>query len=334
VLNLFNFHSWAPLGIDLQNISAAPGVTLLSQNLLGTTVTALGYLYNRNERTGKYYLSISNESLYPAIDLNVDYGGRKDIGVYTKNDSVPEKWNEFNLSAGLRLPLNWTHNSWIRSFQPGIGMNYKYLIMDESVPFKFENDQIIAINYSLVTSNKMKMSQRDLFPRWSQKLELNYRNTPFINSTNSLFAGQVTIDFPGIGRHHGLRLYGAYQKKIENVYPFSDVIIFPRGYTSILRDEIYSFSAMYSMPLFYPEWQINHIMYFKRFKTSLFYDFAKSTDPLLPRVFSSIGLDLSSDFSLLNLIAPLDAGLRSIYNPETRQMKFELLFSLNFGAMY
>jgi hypothetical protein len=142
------------------------------------------------------------------------------------------------------------------------------------------------------------------------------------------------MDFPGIARHHGLRLYGGYQKKRVTFYSFSDYIIFPRGYTNIYRDEIYSFSAMYTLPLFCPEWQIDHLLYFKRFKTSVFYDFAKSTDNLLPRFFSSVGLDLTSDFSLLNLIAPLDAGLRSIYIPETGKIKFELLFSLNFGAMY
>ncbi len=333
ILNLFNFHSWAPLGIDLQNFTAAPGVTFLSQNLLGTTVTAMGYLYNRNEKAGKTYLSVNNESLYTAIDLNLDYGGRKDLGIYTENDSVPEKWRELNLSAGLRLPLNWTHNFWIRSFQPAVAINYKNLKMDESVPFKFDHDQIVAINYSMLASNTIKTSQRDIFPRWSQLLQLNYSSTPF-SSSNSLFAGQITLDFPGIGRHHGLRLYGAYQKRNEDFYPFSDLIIFPRGYTETTRDEIYSYSAMYSMPLFYPEWQIGQLCYFKRIKTTLFYDFARSTDKLQPRFLSSVGLDLTSDFSLLNLIAPFDAGLRSIYNPETGEMKFELLFSLNFGAIY
>jgi hypothetical protein len=290
ILNLFNFHSWAPIGLDIQNVSVAPGVILLSQNLLGTTVTALGYQYNRNERNGKYYLSMTNESLYPAIDFGLDYGGRKDNSIYINNDSVPETWNEFNLYVGLRLPLNWIHNSWIRSFQPAIGMNYKNLKMDESVPAEFDHDQIIAVNYSLTTSNTAKTSQRDIYPCWGQKLQLNYCNTPFDDGSNSIFAGQLTMNFPGIGRHHSLRLYGAYQKKNVTFYSFSDFIIFPKGYTSISRDKIYSFSVMYSMPLFYPEWQIKHLLYFKRFKTSFFYDFAKSQDGLLPRFFSSVGL--------------------------------------------
>jgi hypothetical protein len=206
--------------------------------------------------------------------------------------------------------------------------------MDESIPFKFDHDQIIAVSYSLIASNTLKTSLRDILPRWSQLLQLTFNNTPFNNSSNSLFAGQVTMDFPGIGRHHGLRIYGGYQKRNEDFYPFADLIIFPRGYTDIMRNEISSFSATYSMPLFYPEWQVGNLMYFKRFKTAFFYDFAKSTDPNLPGFISSVGLDLTSDFAFFNLIAPLDAGIRSIYIPETGEMKFGLLFSLNFGGMY
>jgi hypothetical protein len=334
VFNLFNLHSWAPVGIDIRSYSVAPGVTLLSQNLLGTTVAALGYQYNRNEKAGKYYFSLSNESLYPAIDFSVDYSERNDTGLYTGNYPITEKWHEFSLSAGLRLPLNWTHNYWIRSFQPGVSMGFKYLHFDESEPIAFDHEQIIAIYFSLVASNAKKTARRDIYPRWSQQLQVNFNNTPFEESTNSIFASQITMDFPGIGRHHGIRLYWGYQKRKEDFYPFSDFIMFPRGYTDIKRDEIYSFSAMYSMPLFYPEWQIGHFLYFKRFKATLFYDFAKSTDDQLPGFLSSAGLDLTSDFSILNFIMPLDAGLRSIYIPETGEMKFEALFSLNIGALY
>lgn len=332
--SLFNFHSWAPVGIDIQNFTVRPGITFLSQNLLATNVTTLGYLYDQNQRTGKYYLSLSNESLYPAIDVNIDYGGRRDILVNNMNDSIQVKWKELNLSTGIRLPLKWTHNVWRRSFQPEIGLSYKYLKMDESVPDQFEHKKIIAADYSLNATNLMKTSLRDLYPRWGQQLQINYNHTPFEEGSNSIFAGQLTLDFPGIARHHGLRLYGAYQKKNENYYTFSDYINFPRAYTNIFRNNIYSFSTLYSMPLILPDWQIKHFLYIKRIKTAFFYDFAKSTEQVFPRYFSSTGLDLTMDFSLFNFIAPFDAGLRSAYIPETGKMKFQLLFTLNLNSLY
>lgn len=332
--HLFNFHSWAPLGIDMENFSALPGVTLISQNNLSTTVSTLGYQYNRNERSGKYFFTVSNESLYPAVDFKMDYGRRQDFVMYTSNDSVQEKWNEFNVFAGLRLPLKWTHNVWTRSFQPAASLNYKSLKMDESVNLTFNHDRIVTTNYSLLAANEMKSSPRDMGPRWAQYVQLNYSNTPFNNQSNSIFAGQATLSFPGIGRHHVFGLYGAYQKKKEEFYSFSDLIILPRGYSEIDRKELFSFSATYALPLFYPEWRIGHLMYFKRFKTMLFYDYARSSDILLPRSFSSVGFDLTSDFSLFSLIAPLDAGLRTIYHPEDGTMNFEFVFALNFGGMY
>lgn len=332
--HLFNVHSWAPVGIDMENFSALPGVTFISQNHLSTTVSTLGYQYSRNERTGKYFLSVSNESLYPAIDFKMDYGRRQDFGMYTSNDSVQEKWHEFNVFAGLRLPLKWTHNVWTRSFEPAAGLNYKSLKMDEPVKVTFEQDRIVTAGYSLLATNEMKSSPRDMGPRWAQYLQLNYSNTPFNNQSSSIFAGQATLSFPGIARHHVLGLYGAYQKKNEHFYTFSDLIVLPRGYTEIERKELFSFSATYALPLFYPEWRIGHLAYFKRFKTMLFYDYARSTDTQLPHVFSSVGLDLTSDFSLFSLIAPLDAGLRTIYHPEDGTMNFEFVFALNFGGMY
>lgn len=334
ILHLFNFHSWLPVGIDIQNVLVSPGATIFSQNLLGTTVTAVGYLYDRNQKSGKYYISITDGSLYPAINLNIDYGGRRGIQVSNQNDTIPIKWKELNLTTGLGLPFKWTHNFWIQTFQPSINLNYKYLRMDEAVPINFTHDKIIAVNYTLLATNLMKTSLRDLYPHWGQQLQINFNNTPFEEGINSIFAGQLTLDFPGIARHHGLRLYGGYQKKTENYYNLSDYVIFPRGYNQIFRNEIVCFSALYSMPLFSPDCQLKHFLYIKRFNAALFYDFAKSSDQTLPRFFSSTGLDLTMDFCSFNFVAPFNTGLRSAFIPETRRMNFQVLFSINLNSIY
>jgi hypothetical protein len=332
--NLFNFHSWMPVGIDFQNITASPGVTLLSQNLLSTNITTLGYMWDRNQQTGKYVFSMRNESFYPAIDINMDYGDRRDIVVNNRNDTIPIKWKELNVSTGLRLPLSWTHNIWLRSIQPSVILNYKYLRMDEAVPISFTHNHLFVPEYALQASNLMNTSNRDIYPRFGQQIQFNFNNTPFASSNNSIFAMQTILDFPGIARHHGLRIYGAYQKKTEPDYSFSDFIILPRGYEQIFRNQLASFSALYSMPLFSPDWQLGHFLYIKRVKTAVFYDYAQSKDLMVPEVFSSTGVDLSMDFRLFNFVSPFDAGIRSIYLPETGQMKFQVLFSLNLNSIY
>ena len=35
------------------------------------------------------------------------------------------------------------------------------------------------MRYGLVLSNQTRMSQRDIYPRWGQRLEIGYTHTPF-----------------------------------------------------------------------------------------------------------------------------------------------------------
>ena len=334
LLNKINIHSWAPVGIDIQNISAAPGITLFSQNLLETTVISSGYLYNRNEKSSRVFMNLSDEGRYTAIDLKIDYGNRADTGRYTDNETIPERWKEFNLSPGIRVPLYWTRGPWIRKLSAALNINFKFLKMDKEIPVEFEDDVVIAPGYTLLASNELKTSYRDIYPRWSQEIQVDYNHTPFGTNQNSIFAGQLTFDMPGFFAITDLGFTIGYQKKEAETYPFQDYIIFPRGYSEIIGEEISSYSAMYTLPLFYPDWRIKYFTYLKRVKASLFYDLARSTDNLKTDFFSSAGIDLTFDFNLFNVIVPLEAGVRSAYLIETGTPGFGFLFSLNFGAMY
>jgi hypothetical protein len=334
ILNKINIHSWAPVGLDIQNISAAPGITLFSQNLLETTVLSTGYLYYRNEKSSLVFMNLSDEGRYTAIDFRLEYATRADTGIYTDNETIPEKWKEFNISPGFRIPLYWTRGPWIRKLSAAINVNFKFLEMEEEIPVEFRDEVIIAPGYTLLASNELKTSYRDIYPRWSQEIQVNYNHTPFGTNQNSIFAGQLKFDMPGIFVHHGFRLYIGYQKKLAETYPFQDYIVFPRGYSEIFGEEISSYSAMYTLPLFYPDWRIKYFTYLKRVKASLFYDRAKSTDNLKTDFFSSAGIDLTFDFNLFNVIVPLEAGVRSAYLIEAGKPSFGFLFSLNFGGMY
>jgi hypothetical protein len=334
LLNKINVHTWAPIGIDIQNFEVAPGFTLFSQNLLETTVISAGFLYNQNERTGRVFMNLSDESKYSAIDLNIDYGNRADTGMYTLDKIIPEKWKELNITPGLRLPLYWTSGPWIRILKAAAYVNFKFLKMDKEIPVKFDDTEIVAPGYSFLFSNKLKMSYRDIYPQWSQELQLDFGHTPFGKNKNSIFSGQITFDMPGFSSHHGFRLYAGYQKKTAETYPFQDYLIFPRGYSNINRKEVSTYSAMYTMPLFYPDRRIRYFTYLKRVKVSFFYDLARSSDNLKPDSFSSAGADLSFDFNLFNIIVPLEAGIRSAYLIESNKAHFGFLFAVNFGGMY
>jgi hypothetical protein len=330
-LNLFNFHSWAPVSMDINNLNFSPGVTLLSQNLLGTSFTTLGYSYDLNEETGKYYLNYRYEGLYPAINLQADYGLRR--GIY--HDTIKYNYHELNISGGLSVPLNWYVRSWYMGFQPSAEYSYKLLTMEPGTELKFTQDRYHSLAYRFFFYTQVRQSTRDLLPKWGQTLDINFQNTPFDgDSANSIFSAELTVYFPGLARHHGFRLYGGYQDRVVHHYYYSGIINLPRGYSGIYADRIVSGSVSYAFPVFYPDWNIGPLLYLKRLKGNLFYDYARTfnAEPILS--YQSIGLDLTVDFNLFRHFAPLAAGLRSIYFPQTGTIGFEFLYSLNLSGIY
>jgi len=325
-LNLFNFHSWAPIAIDIDNINAYPGVTLLSQNLLGTSFTTLGYEYNLNEKTSKYSMKYSYEGWYPAFDLQADYGLRRGM---TK-DTVYYDFDELNLSAWVRVPLNWNVKSWFVGLQPYAGYSYELLKMNPDFELRFRKDRFNSLNTKLYFYAQSRMSERDLAPRWAQSLDLNFRQTLFeADTASSIFAAELNLYFPGLFRHHSIRFYSGYQERVTYYYPYSDQIILPRGYTHLYPGKMFSGSANYTFPIFYPDWNIGPVIYLKRLNANLFCDYALSFDQDPNQDYISTGIDLTFDFHLFRWFAPLEAGLRTIYLPEAGTFSFELLYSVD-----
>jgi hypothetical protein len=329
-LHLFNLHSWAPLAVDAANTDINPGITLLSQNLLGTSFASLGYEYNLNEETGKYSLGYRYEGLYPAFDLAMDYGLNRAVHTDTAGNKINYKYHELNLSGGVSLPLNWYVKSWFIGFQPYAAYTYKNLRMDPGSELKFRKDRFHSLDYRLFFYAQARQSHRDLMPRWGQLLEINYRHTPFDGDTaNSIFAAEMALYFPGLVRHHGFKFYGGYQDRGHDDYYYSSLISFPRGFAGIYSDQALSGSLAYVFPVACPDWSIGPLIYLKRIKAAVFYDYALLFDRSPDQSYYSTGLDLTFDFHLFRNFVPLEAGLRTIYLPQDNRFTFEFLYSLN-----
>jgi hypothetical protein len=335
-LNLFNFHSWAPLALDINNMEVNPGVTLLSQNLLGTSYTSFSYEYDLNEEAGKYSFDYSYEGFYPTLNLGVNYGLRR--GAHRDdNDSVTNyKYHELNAYTGTAIPLSWNVKSWYMGVRPGASYSYKYLRMDPSSDLRFNYDRINALSYRLFSYAQQKSSYRDLQPRWGQLFELNFRHTLCDSTftTNSLFSIAGVSYFPGFAKHHGFRLYLGYQQRNADYYYFSNLISTPRGQSGIYSDNMVSISASYVFPVFYPDWRLGPVLYFKRLKGAVFYDHSILMDESPYIDYNTIGLDLSVDFHFLSILAPLEIGLRSMYFPGTSTFGFQFLWGFNIDSLY
>jgi len=331
--HLFNFHSWAPVSIDATNYEVNPGVSLMSQNVLSSTFATMGYEYNLNEDYGKYYLNFRYEGWYPVFDFQVDYGKRESYTYDTLHQRVDFSWWETNFSSEVSLPLNLTLGKYSRSLQPSIGLNYTQLDMDPEAPVRFKRSNYKTIDHRIYYYNLRKTVDRDMYPKWGQIVDLMLRTAPFEGDTlGSMFGAETRLFFPGLVRHHSLNFYAGYQKRIDNTVYYGNMISYPRGYVNEHTDELASIAVNYKFPIIYPDFSLSSLLYLKRIKANLFYDYAEGTHEGVTTIYNSTGVDLVADVHVLRFLAPLELGCRLIYLPAEQTFTSQFLFSVNFTS--
>ena len=329
--HLFNLHSWAPVGIDLDNYTVTPGVTLLSQNLLSSSVSTLGYYYDINEQTGKIKFNYDYYGWYPVIKIGVEYGGRRQ---YHYNDSLQQndeiRSTETDINAGFSLPLTFTRSKWLWGIQPYVGISQKFLKMHPDSKYSFNTDRFTSLTYQFYIYDQLRRSARDIFPKWGQSLNFIYRHTPFGQENNTQLFSSFIAYLPGIINHHGIKLYGAYQKTERVNYPYSNLFSTARGYSNLSFDEVLSFKGDYALPIIYPDLSIPSVLYLKRIYGHVFYDYMYDLDPTARQIYSSTGLELYTDWHFLGTPLIVTLGGRASYKIEDSSTVFEFLFGLGY----
>ncbi len=333
--NLINIHSWAPLSIDVDNTSINPGVSVMSQNKLSSTFATLGYEYNLNEKTGKYYFNLDYEGLYPIFNIKLESGKR--ALTYNDNHNVSQRftWNEASLETGVRIPLNLTQGKYFRLIQPQISSTYLNISHNPTTPENFMRGTFQTMEYRIYAYNLLKSSVKDIYSRWGQSIDLNYRNTPFGKThMGNIVSAEARLYFPGIGRHHSLNIYaGVQQRDHSGLYTFADLINYPKGYSGQSSDSLYSLSFNYDLPLLYPDLRIGSLLYLKRIRANLFYDYGSGWNTGMKTIYRSTGAALFGNFHFLRFIAPIELGFRFIYLPEYDRWHTDFLIGVNFGGL-
>lgn len=355
--HLFNFHSWAPLAIDVDDYEFAPGVSALSQNKLGTASLNLGYKWKTAEKTGEIFGKYTFKGWYPVIDINFSSG--KSASEFSTIEQVKDKsghvvhqdttlkrftWNETNFGGDIRIPLDFSSGKFTRFLQPEIKLDYTFYGHDSSTPERFFEGDFQPVTYRLYYQQVLRRSYQDVFPNFGFVADIIYKHTP-VGSTDlgNLFLGQSIIYLPGLLSNHGIKLYSGLQdKNLSSDYSFSETIRYPRGYGKINTTRTYSFASDYKMPLFYPEWSVGNLVYLQRVKVSLFADFAilngnnydnGTITGTYNKDISSFGFELTGDMNFLRFYAPIEMGTRASYLPEFKKVYFDFLFSIDFNSL-
>uniref|UniRef100_UPI0032163C3D hypothetical protein n=1 Tax=uncultured Draconibacterium sp. TaxID=1573823 RepID=UPI0032163C3D len=354
--NLLNFHSWAPLFIDVNNYDFAPGMSVMSQNKLGTAETVLGYKWDTAEKTGQFYGRYTYKGWYPVFDFEISKGKRAAnywlVTEHTRNQEVVRRdttrerftWNATRLNAKMTLPLNLSRGVFFRMFMPELKYEMNLYKNDATTPEDFSDGGYHTLSYRLYYHQLLKQSYQDVYPNFGFIIDLKYMHSPNLsNGLGTLKAGQSYLYLPGILANHGIKLYGGAQEKVKGeTFRFSDAINFPRGWGRIETTQLNSYAANYKLPILNPDFSLAGLAFIRRISANLFADYATLSGHLYENGqvlgnyktnISSYGLEIVGDANILRFYAPVKIGVRASWMPKIEDMAIEFLFSVDFTSL-
>ena len=211
---------------------------------------------------------------------------------------------------------------------PAIYMNYRNTCTYITDDHEYDNN-IIRLTERIYFSNTFRMAYRDIYPKWGQVLDARFTSAPWdkdIYGIQKYIRG--TLFLPGFAKNHSLIIKGGYetQSDFDNVILlYSNKLSYARGYNeNIVSERLTSFSADYTLPLFYPDFAAASILYLKRIRGSLFMDGSRGWETYHPDTkitthgatdFVSFGGELLADFFVLRFPFEISGGASFGYIP-------------------
>lgn len=337
--HLFNVFSWG-----LVQSPDGQGVRLgvRSQDLLSTTVAVAGVGYDQAERVGNVFADLSYQGFLPVLDLSVQYGARRTTGFVDRrtplDSAASDQWRYTQFTTGVRLPLNFTHSKYLEGLT--LGAHYsQQQVRGYDLASRRRSEigfgrSLHVVQYSLSYNHQLLRSRRDVAPRWAQSLTAVWRTTPFGAGLQAEQWGvQGSLYFPGLLKHHSLRLRGGYQQQDQDQYQFSSLVFYPRGQSYVSLDRLQTGSVEYRLPVADTHWALGRWLYIQRIKAMGFLDVANGKGTVatnqgaqtVRETYYTTGLDVSFVFNPMRLRTPLEVGARTIYNLRTGQWEVQPL---------
>lgn len=344
IANLFNFHSWLPFYADLDEIRAdpttiRPGLTLMSQNHLSTLISTVGYEYS----DGNHYLHsrVTWKGWYPVIDAEIKWGGEQLVISDTSAAWPPENpGTDLQLNLSIYDQLWFARGKFRQMVMPALYISYRNRNTWISDANRYDRS-VLSLTGRLYFSNTFRMAYRDINPKWGQVLDLQLTTTPWDTELyNSKSYARTILFFPGALPNHSLSLRAGRENQAPaRKHIYLNKLPWPRGYDyNLVAEKLFSFSADYTMPLFYPDLAAGSLLYLKRIRGTLFYDYSRGVDirnlnarnfHAGPKSFSSAGSELMADFYLLRIPFEISAGVRAGYIPGEKRYFVNGAFSVN-----
>jgi len=337
-----NIHSWGfnvnpSTNFNADNFKPEIGFDIYSANILNTVFGVAGVKYDFQENTFGSSLSAIFKKYYPVYSITGGWAQRSlnypDIG--------KDNWEEMRGTFSMTLPLNFSSGIYYKganfrtsySYIQRVNKDYRYF-------YESGNGNFSTIGYSGSIYAFRHQSTQDINPKFGYFLYANFQHTPFnTNIYGNQFSALASVYLPGVFKHHSLNIKAGYEQQrndenfdITNYYWFSSSQSFPRGQTYSAFDKISNLSANYSFPVWYPDFNIGPIVYFKRLRANLFFDYANLN--LLGgnynQTLHSAGLEMFLQMYVFRLGEPIEIGGRVSYLQDGTIVPEFIMFSLPF----
>ena len=385
VAHIFNVHSWAPASYDPFELSEQGalnvnlGATIMSQSLLSDTEGTLTWGWNKSDGhifkgTLRYYglgvnLSFSGtyggaQQMYTAYTYHFDPETNKYEIVFPE---APEKKRYYNISASASLPLYLQSGYHNRILVINTAWNYSNGLVAKLDKLIIEGGQITnlaKIGYSeglhllqagIGFQDMVALAHRDFLPRFGYVLSANYALNPANRDFGQLLSLYGKLYLPGILRHHSFNIAALYQnsiggfhsKVLASNFTFHSARLLPRGFhvAEVENRDYVAASVNYQFPVCYPDGGIQSILYFKRIRLNLGFDYASFGKQYFEAYpghevvnlrskrshIYSYGGDISLDVNLFRLPSAATTSLTiSLYKPRDKKLYYTVGLGLPF----
>jgi hypothetical protein len=357
---ILNPYTW---GLNVESDLSKAIIGISSKDLLSTTALEAGYEYDINERAGSAFARASFQNWFPILDVTARFGNRSvnegDFAVVENGDTVTRNltfnWKEKTFEGGVRIPLNLTNSRFssdlsisdnvgitlARDFENSIDGGGRFLADTQEGFLQLFRDYVdhgslVYNHFSLSGSRLMKQSKRDINSKWGQLLFLDYWKTmenvgPYGDFSGAQLSAYAIGYFPGFAKHHSIWGYWAYQyteirQEFEN-YFFRSGIPLPRG-QAVRRDEkMFTMSANYTLPVWYPDISLGPVLNFQRIRANGFFDYGFGISQRFNSTasYTSAGVEVKLDLNIMRFYPQFDIGFRYSKGLSPSTSEFELL---------
>jgi hypothetical protein len=258
-----------------------------------------------------------------------------------------------SFSNAVSVPLSFSTGRFSQFLYGSFSVKYENNYVYQKGSGTYDYGQI-QLRSRLYFTNSYVMSGSDIYPRWAQLVDFSYINYPFDNTIYSPMTSlRTAFYFPGFVSNHSLKLrFEADYQKGEQLL-LSNLAALPRGYLNMVSLNYKLYSADYTLPLLYPDLSIPAVVYLKRIRGGIFYDFATGKNNYFEATaenifqngnthytynknsdtFSSFGWEILADFYLFRLPFMISGGVQAAWKNLYDAPAVQLLFNIDIYGM-